>query len=63
MSIIVRTASIADLKATRQVLVTTWHDTYDALIGRPAWRPALQPKTGSKYREAVYCNDRYTQAK
>ena len=53
MSIIVRTASIADLKATRQVLVTTWHDTYDVLIGRPAWRPALQPKTGSKYREAV----------
>lgn len=33
MDILIRSATTADLPATRRLLVTTWHDTYDALIG------------------------------
>jgi ribosomal protein S18 acetylase RimI-like enzyme len=33
MTVTVRAATPADLPAIRAVLVATWHDTYDALIG------------------------------
>ena len=33
-SLIIRTASTADLAAVNRVLVETWHDTYDSLLGR-----------------------------
>jgi len=31
--VLIRPATAADLKQVREILVETWHDTYDALIG------------------------------
>jgi ribosomal protein S18 acetylase RimI-like enzyme len=33
MTVSIRAATTADLPATREFLVATWHDTYDGLIG------------------------------
>ncbi|CAN1521096.1 NAT_SF domain containing protein [Rhabdaerophilaceae bacterium] len=34
MSLSIRTAVASDLPAVRELLVTTWHDTYDAILGQ-----------------------------
>ena len=46
--VLIRPAAPADLPAVRALLVETWHDTYDALLGAERVTEELSAKLGIK---------------